>query len=59
MIAMVMIGIVGYGLDKLMVIIERRLQRWRVADSTGALQCLGGRGLASALVAALSRQCIS
>ncbi len=32
MIAMVLIGIVGFGLDKAMSIIERRLQRWRFAD---------------------------
>ncbi|HKU98528.1 MAG TPA: ABC transporter permease [Vineibacter sp.] len=36
MIAMVVIGIVGFSLDKLMATIERRLQRWRVADNTGA-----------------------
>lgn len=38
MIAMVMIGIVGFGLDKLMAVIERRLQRWRFADGTDAVR---------------------
>jgi sulfonate transport system permease protein len=35
MVAMVMIGIVGFTLDRMMALLERRLQRWRIADSDG------------------------
>jgi sulfonate transport system permease protein len=38
MVAMVMIGIVGFSLDRIMAALERRLQRWRIADSDGALR---------------------
>ena len=38
LIAMVLIGFVGFTLDKIMATVERRLQRWRVADGDGAVR---------------------
>jgi ABC-type nitrate/sulfonate/bicarbonate transport system permease component len=38
MVAMVMIGIVGFTLDRIMAALERRLQRWRIADGDGRLR---------------------
>jgi sulfonate transport system permease protein len=35
MVAMLMIGIVGFALDWIMATLERRLQRWRIADGDG------------------------
>jgi sulfonate transport system permease protein len=37
MIAMILIGIVGFVLDTAMARLERRLQRWRVTDGPGTL----------------------
>jgi len=33
MVAMIMIGVVGFALDRIMAALEQRLQRWRIADS--------------------------
>jgi sulfonate transport system permease protein len=38
MVAMVMIGIVGFTLDRIMAALERRLQCWRIADGDGRLR---------------------
>ena len=35
MVAMVVIGVVGFALDKATAEIERRLQRWRIAVTNG------------------------
>jgi sulfonate transport system permease protein len=35
MVAMIMIGVVGFALDRLMAALEQRLQRWRIADGDG------------------------
>jgi sulfonate transport system permease protein len=35
MVAMLMIGIIGFVLDRGMAIVESRLQRWRIADGDG------------------------
>jgi sulfonate transport system permease protein len=35
MVAMLMIGIIGFVLDRGMAIVEWRLQRWRIADGDG------------------------
>jgi sulfonate transport system permease protein len=38
MIAMIVIGIVGFALDRMMAAVEQRMQRWRIADGEEILR---------------------